>query len=113
MSSTNFAARHIGPVNQDVKEMLSAIGVKSIDELIDQTVPGPIRNQQPLSINSAMSEHDYLGMTGYEKTPVIMVTGMTGGDNAARALETGADDFMSKPISPREFKARALKLIRK
>jgi DNA-binding response OmpR family regulator len=42
-----------------------------------------------------------------------MVTGMGGADNAARALETGADEFMSKPVSPREFRARALKLIRR
>ncbi len=62
MSSTNFAARHIGPRNEEVNEMLQAIGVKSIDELIDQTVPATIRNHQPLAINEAMSEHDYLGM---------------------------------------------------
>ncbi|MEK7469763.1 MAG: serine/threonine-protein kinase [Planctomycetota bacterium] len=52
-------------------------------------------------------------LPGYEKTPVLMVTGMGGADNAARALETGADEFMSKPVSPREFKARAMKLIKK
>ncbi|MCE9583094.1 MAG: protein kinase [Planctomycetes bacterium] len=50
---------------------------------------------------------------GYEKTPFIMVTGRGGADNAARALETGADEFMGKPISPREFKARAMKLLKK
>ncbi len=52
-------------------------------------------------------------LPGYDRTPVLMVTGMGGADNAARALETGADEFMSKPVSPREFKARAMKLIRK
>ncbi|KAF0245347.1 MAG: serine/threonine protein kinase [Planctomycetota bacterium] len=52
-------------------------------------------------------------LPGHEKIPVLMVTGMGGADNAARALETGADEFMSKPVSPREFKARAMKLIRR
>lgn len=52
-------------------------------------------------------------MPGHERTPVLMVTGMGGADNAARALETGADEFMAKPVSPREFKARAMKLIRR
>ncbi len=62
MSSTNFTARHIGPRQEEVKEMLHAIGVKSIDELIDQTVPSLIRNQKPLAITDGISEHDYLGM---------------------------------------------------
>lgn len=52
-------------------------------------------------------------LPGHERTPVLMVTGMGGADNAARALETGADEFMSKPVSPREFKARAMKLIKR
>lgn len=42
MSSTNFAARHIGPREEEVSEMLSAVGVSSIDQLIDQTVPSLI-----------------------------------------------------------------------
>lgn len=62
MSSTNFTSRHIGPRNQEVNEMLHAIGAKSIDELIDQTVPATIRNTHPLAISSEMSEHEYLGM---------------------------------------------------
>ncbi|MFN0031014.1 MAG: glycine dehydrogenase (aminomethyl-transferring), partial [Flavobacteriales bacterium] len=62
MSSTNFTSRHIGPRNEEVNEMLHAIGAKSIDELIDQTVPAAIRNTKPLAISSEMSEHDYLGM---------------------------------------------------
>ncbi len=62
MSSTNFAARHIGPRNEDVTEMLQSIGVKSIDQLIDETVPSLIRSNKPLAISDAMSEHDYLSM---------------------------------------------------
>lgn len=60
MSSTNFAARHIGPRENETKEMLSVIGVNSIDQLIDQTVPAGIRSAKPLDISEAMSEHDYL-----------------------------------------------------
>ena len=60
MSSTNFAARHIGPRNEEVNEMLDTIGVKSIDDLIGQTIPALIRNSNPLDISAAMSEHDYL-----------------------------------------------------
>lgn len=60
MSSTNFAARHIGPRENETKEMLGVIGVNSIDQLIDQTVPAGIRSAKPLDISEAMSEHDYL-----------------------------------------------------
>jgi glycine dehydrogenase len=62
MSSTNFAARHIGPRNEEITDMLQSIGVDSIDQLIDQTVPSLIRAKQPLAISDAMSEHEYLAM---------------------------------------------------
>ena len=40
--------------------MLSAIGVASMDELIDQTVPADIRDHQPLEIPEAISEYHFL-----------------------------------------------------
>ena len=44
----SFAYRHIGPKAVDVDQMLSAIGVDSIDTLIDQTVPAAIRAAKDL-----------------------------------------------------------------
>jgi glycine dehydrogenase len=40
--------------------MLQKIGVKSIDELISQTVPANIRLKTPLNVAPAMSEYQYL-----------------------------------------------------
>lgn len=60
MSSTNFASRHIGPRPNEVQEMLEAIGVSSIDELVSRTVPEAIRLKQPLRIDDALSEDEYL-----------------------------------------------------
>ncbi|MDZ4822452.1 MAG: aminomethyl-transferring glycine dehydrogenase [Flavobacteriales bacterium] len=60
MSSTSFAARHIGPRNEDVNEMLATIGAGSIDALIDKTIPEHIRLKKPLGVAPAMSESDYL-----------------------------------------------------
>ncbi len=60
MSSTNFTQRHIGPTATDSAEMLKTIGLESIDQLIDQTVPASIRNAKALAISNEMSEHDYL-----------------------------------------------------
>jgi len=55
-----FESRHIGPDAQQVEEMLKVIGAKSIDELIDQTIPGKIRLKKPLNLPPAKSEFDFL-----------------------------------------------------
>jgi glycine dehydrogenase len=60
MSSTNFAARHIGPRPNEVNDMLDTIGLTSIDQLIEKTVPSAIRLAKPLQIGEAMSEDQYL-----------------------------------------------------
>lgn len=54
-----FQLRHIGPRPEEVGFMLEKIGVKSLDELINQTVPQSIRAEQPLNLNAPMSEQDY------------------------------------------------------
>ena len=41
--TSEFAARHLGPRPHDVGMMLKDIGVSSIDQLIDETVPQAIR----------------------------------------------------------------------
>jgi glycine dehydrogenase len=55
-----FKNRHIAPNTADTQEMLQTIGVKSIDELIDQTVPANIRLKQALRLPEALSESNYL-----------------------------------------------------
>src|SRR5215213_7277979 len=55
-----FTSRHIGPDENEMKEMLQAIGVRSMEELVDKTVPAAIRMQKPLDLPAAMSESEYL-----------------------------------------------------
>ncbi len=55
-----FKDRHIGPNEGEKNEMLAAIGVKSLDELIDKTVPSKIRLAGPLNIAGPLTEHEYL-----------------------------------------------------
>lgn len=55
-----FTARHIGPNEQETKSMLKTIGVSSVDELIERTVPSSIRLQQPLQTAGPVSEFEYL-----------------------------------------------------
>ncbi|RDC57410.1 glycine dehydrogenase (aminomethyl-transferring) [Pedobacter chinensis] len=56
-----FQNRHIAPNQEDTEEMLQTVGVNSIDELIEQTVPAAIRLKQPLNLPAAKSETEYLG----------------------------------------------------
>lgn len=55
-----FSSRHIGPDNAEKSAMLEQIGVKSISELIDKTIPAPIRLKGELNIDAAMTEQEYL-----------------------------------------------------
>ncbi|QKJ32392.1 aminomethyl-transferring glycine dehydrogenase [Mucilaginibacter mali] len=55
-----FQSRHIAPNEADTAQMLKTVGVNSLDELIDQTVPAKIRLKQPLNLPAALSEFDYL-----------------------------------------------------
>ena len=43
MDTNKFVNRHVGISAEDIPSMLQAIGVKSVDELIDQTIPSDIR----------------------------------------------------------------------
>lgn len=56
-NTDKFVNRHIGPNEQEVKQMLDAVNVKSLDELIDQTVPKKIRIKKPLELGEVYSEH--------------------------------------------------------
>jgi glycine dehydrogenase len=55
-----FAARHIGPSDEEIKEMLAQLGYGSLDELIDATVPAAIRLRATLDLPPAQSEHEAL-----------------------------------------------------
>jgi len=57
-----FDMRHIGPSVREEQEMLATLGVASLDELIDQTVPSHIRLTAPLDLPDGMGEHSYLAM---------------------------------------------------
>ncbi|MEN9331666.1 MAG: hypothetical protein RLZZ94_756, partial [Bacteroidota bacterium] len=60
MSLYSFSDRHIGPGHQETAEMLKAIGVASINELINQTIPSDIRLSKDLSIGEAVDETTYI-----------------------------------------------------
>lgn len=84
-----FIGRHVGPSEQEVAEMLAVVGAESLDDLIRQTVPASILNDQPLGIGESRTEVEalaylkslaqqnkvyksYIGM-GYHDTHVPLV----------------------------------------
>ncbi|RPH99483.1 MAG: glycine dehydrogenase (aminomethyl-transferring) [Lysobacterales bacterium] len=85
-----FIMRHIGPRDEQVSQMLAAIGMESLDELVGKTIPAAIRLDGELDLPEARTEsatlarlrgiaaknivrHNMIGM-GYHETilpPVI------------------------------------------
>lgn len=45
--------------------------------------------------------------------PIVMLTGRAEEEDGVRALETGADDYLTKPFSPRELVARVAAVLRR
>ncbi len=60
MSNYQFNDRHIGPDTRETQEMLLAVGVASVEELISKTIPADIRLKNPLNIPPAQDEATYL-----------------------------------------------------
>ncbi|OHU88474.1 MULTISPECIES: aminomethyl-transferring glycine dehydrogenase [Pseudoalteromonas] len=56
----DFIRRHIGPSPAQVTDMLNALGVSSVEELIGQTVPAAIRLEQGLNIGESRTEVETL-----------------------------------------------------
>ncbi|MFK5854690.1 MAG: aminomethyl-transferring glycine dehydrogenase [Bacteroidota bacterium] len=60
MNAKNFVNRHNGPSANDVKNILDRMGINSVEELIDQTIPGDIRLKNNIDIEDGMSEYEFL-----------------------------------------------------
>jgi glycine dehydrogenase len=57
-ASATFVRRHIGPSPRDVSAMLETVSAKSLDELMAETLPSPIRQKAPLKLDPPLSETD-------------------------------------------------------
>lgn len=60
MNTNDFSIRHIGISPDDEKVMLDKIGVKSIEELMKQTMPSNIFLDAPLSLPEPMTERELI-----------------------------------------------------
>ena len=69
--------RHIGPSPAEMDEMLRAVGVRTLDELIDQTVPPSIRQSKPLTW-APLAEHELLARMGEVAAKNKVMTSLIG-----------------------------------
>jgi glycine dehydrogenase len=53
-----FLRRHAGPNDREVREMLKALELPSLEALIEQAVPAGIRLRKPLALPPARGEHE-------------------------------------------------------
>ena len=57
-----FVYRHNSPMRKDTEAMLKTIGVSSIDQLIDETIPAHIRLKERMKLPAALTEMELLSM---------------------------------------------------
>ncbi|MCY4470158.1 MAG: aminomethyl-transferring glycine dehydrogenase [Thiotrichales bacterium] len=75
----DFASRHIGPTRQDVDAMLKVIGVPTLEDLLDRTVPASIRHDEPLALDPALTEREAvetLRAMADRNRPLVSMIGM-------------------------------------
>ena len=75
----DFTRRHIGPDPEDIASMLEALGVDSMDALVEETVPASIRSEAPFDLPEALDENRLNKLSrqiSAENTAAISMIGM-------------------------------------
>ena len=55
-----FIDRHIGPNQEEIKEMLNSIGIDSLDKLVNETIPEQIKLNKELKLQEPLSEYRFI-----------------------------------------------------
>ena len=55
-----FVNRHLGPNEEEIKQMLKTIGADSVASLLSETIPSDIALKQDLNLPEGISEHEFL-----------------------------------------------------
>ncbi|MDB4715795.1 aminomethyl-transferring glycine dehydrogenase [Flavobacteriaceae bacterium] len=55
-----FESRHLGPNEEEIKQMLKTIGADSVASLLSETIPSDIALKQDLNLPEGISEHEFL-----------------------------------------------------
>ncbi|MBJ7400770.1 response regulator transcription factor [Mycolicibacterium sp.] len=88
----------------DGTEALRVLGTERIDvAVLDVMMPGP----------NGLSLCRTLRQGGDYTVPVILLTALSEEDDRIAGLEAGADDYLTKPFSPRELALRVRSVLRR
>jgi glycine dehydrogenase len=67
-----FARRHIGPDAGEQAAMLEALGLTSLDALVEETIPASIMAKGPFALKPAVNEHEALAeLRGYAARNIV------------------------------------------
>ena len=88
----------------DGSEALRVLGTERIDvAVLDVMMPGP----------NGLTLCRTLRQGGDYTVPVILLTALSEADDRIAGLEAGADDYLTKPFSPRELALRVRSVLRR
>src|SRR3954453_13185588 len=91
-------------IARDGKEALRLLGSQRIDvAVLDVMMPGP----DGLSLCRSLRQR------GDYTVPVILLTALGEEEDRIAGLEAGADDYLTKPFSPRELALRVRSVLRR
>ena len=86
---------------------------KAVKESLAESIPDAIICDIMMPYYSGIELLDYVRNTLNSKVPFIMISSASNDENVMNAFEIGANDFVSKPISPNELLARISKELNK
>lgn len=101
-------------LNESPYDLVEADTAGEGEALIHQQTPNLLLLDWMLPDTSGVSFLKKLRKNeAYRHIPVIMLTARALEENKIKALEAGADDYITKPFSPRELKARIEVVLRR
>ncbi|MRH99391.1 response regulator [Kriegella sp. EG-1] len=86
---------------------------KQVKEYLEQTVPDMIICDIMMPYFSGMELIDFVRNELNLNVPIIIISSAGNEENVLNAFELGANDFLSKPISPSELLVRVAKELKK
>jgi len=99
-------------LSQENYNIVSALNGKDALEMVDDMRPDLILlDVMMMGMNGFVICNKIKSNSKTSHIPVIMVTVLTGKEDRMKAMDAGADDFLSKPLSRNELSVRVRSLI--
>lgn len=86
---------------------------REVKEFLNQSIPDIIVSDIMMPYFSGMELVDYVRNEIRSNIPIIIISSAGNEENVLNAFELGANDFLSKPVSPSELMVRLERQLRK